>query len=79
MTDDDLALLMTAPNEPLAAYWQDVLSEAGIPVLVRPNGPGIGGWGSAALFSHDLFVRRSDLERARDLVAAEDGETDADF
>ncbi|MFN8590148.1 MAG: DUF2007 domain-containing protein [Thermomicrobiales bacterium] len=78
MTDDDLALLMTAPNEPLAAYWRDVLSDAGIPALVRPNGPGIGGWGSAALLAHDIFVRRSDLEGARELIAAEDGDAGSD-
>ncbi len=28
---DDLAFLMTAPNEPMAAYWRDVLADEGIP------------------------------------------------
>ena len=71
---DDLALLITAPNEPLARFWEDVLNEAGIPVLVRAAGPGIGGWGSVAMFEHDLFVRRGDLDRARALVTAETGD-----
>jgi hypothetical protein len=63
---------MTAPNELMARYWEDVLVDAGIPVLVRPGGPGAGGWGSVATFAHDLYVRRDDLTRAREIVAADD-------
>ena len=66
---DDVAYLMTAPNEPMARFWEDVLVDAGIPVLVRPGGPGAGGWGSVATFAHDLYVRNGDLDRARDIVA----------
>lgn len=75
---DDVVFLMSVPNEPMALYWQDVLREAGIPVLVRAAGPGFGGWGSAALLSHDLSVRRENLARAREIVAAEadDGEVE---
>jgi hypothetical protein len=62
---------MTAPNEPMARYWEDVLVDAGIPVLVRPGGPGAGGWGSVATFAHDLYVRQDDLSRAREIVAAD--------
>ena len=75
---DEVRFLMTAPNEPLARLWEQVLQEAGIPSLVRPGGPGAGAWGSVATFEHDIFVRESDLERAREIVAAEDaGESDA--
>jgi hypothetical protein len=55
----------------MARFWEDVLVEAGIPVLVRPGGPGAGGWGSVATFAHDLFVRNDDLDRAREIVAAD--------
>jgi hypothetical protein len=72
---DDIAFLMTAPNEPMARFWEDVLVDAGIPVLVRPGGPGAGGWGSVATFAHDLYVRRDDLARAREIVA-EDGDAE---
>jgi hypothetical protein len=65
---DDIAFLMTAPNEPMARFWEDILVEAGIPVLVRPGGPGAGGWGSVATFAHDLYVRQDDLARAREIV-----------
>ncbi|MGH2617621.1 MAG: hypothetical protein ACRDJC_20500 [Thermomicrobiales bacterium] len=70
---DDIAFLMTAPNEPMARFWEQVLVEAGIPVLVRPGGPGAGGWGSVATFAHDLYVRKSDLQRAQALVAEDAG------
>ena len=72
---DDIAFLMTAPNEPMARFWEDVLVDAGIPVLVRPGGPGAGGWGSVATLAHDLYVRQDDLARAREIVA-EDLDTD---
>jgi hypothetical protein len=75
--NDDIVFLMTAPNEPMARFWEDVLADAGIPVLVKPGGPGAGGWGSVATFAHDLFVRRDDFDRARELVA-EDGDTETD-
>jgi hypothetical protein len=65
---------MEAPNEPLAQYWAEILEESGIPVMVRPQGPGFGGWGSAALLPHQLFVRPADLERARAIVAADAAE-----
>ena len=65
----DVAYLMTAANEPMARFWEDVLVDAGIPVLVRPGGPGAGGWGSVATFAHDLYVRNGDLDRAREIVA----------
>ena len=66
---DDIVFLMTAPNEPMARFWEDILVEAGIPVLVRPGGPGAGGWASVATFAHDLYVRQDDLARAREIVA----------
>ena len=72
---DDIAFLMTAPNEPMARFWEDVLRDAGIPVLVRPTGPGAGGWGSVATFAHDLYVREDDLTRARE-IATEDADVE---
>jgi hypothetical protein len=70
---EDLVFLLTAPNEPMARFWEQVLLDAGIPVLVRPGGPGAGGWGSVAMFDHDLFVRERDLAQAREIIAADAG------
>jgi hypothetical protein len=78
MMSDDIHYLMTAPNEPIARLWEQVLQEAGIPVLVRPGGPGAGAWGSVATFEHGLFVRESDLERAREIIAAESAAAESD-
>ena len=69
---DDVVFLMTAPNEPMARFWEQVLVDEGIPVLVRPGGPGAGAWGSVAIFEHDLFVREDELQRAREIVAEDD-------
>ncbi len=74
---DDIVFLMTAANEPMARCWEDILVDAGIPVLVRPGGPGAGGWGSVATFAHDLYVRQDDLARAQEIVA-QDAEQDAE-
>jgi hypothetical protein len=72
--NDDVAYLTTAPNEPIARMWEQILLDAGIPALVRPEGPGMGGWGSVALSPHDLYVRESDLERSRQIAQEEFGE-----
>ena len=68
----DVVYLVTAPNEPIAHLWEQMLADAGIPALVRSGGVGAGGWGSAAMFEHDLYVRASDLARAREIVADEE-------
>lgn len=59
--------LTTAPNEPEAQMWAEMLRRQGIPVFVRPGGPGVGAWASVASFEHELFVRERDLAAARRL------------
>ncbi len=70
MDDDagEIVWLATAPNEPIGAMWAEDLRGAGIPVLLRPGGPGFGAWGSVAVFEHHLYVRAPDLPRARALL-----------
>lgn len=67
--DDDIIWLATAPNEPIAQMWAADLRNEQIPVMLKPGGPGFGAWASAATFEHDIFVRRIDLDRARELLA----------
>ena len=68
MPDDPIVLLATAPNEPLARLWADVLAEAGIRSLVKPIGPGVGAWASAATLEHELHVLRSRLAEAQEIL-----------
>jgi len=74
----EIVLLVTAPNEPIARMWVEVLRAEGVRVLLRAEGPGIGAWGSEAMFPHQLYVRASDLERAQtvldELAVADDAE-----
>jgi len=67
--DERLVSVATAPNETMAGLWADSLRAAGIRVLVRPLGPGIGAWGSAYMLEHDLSVLAPDADRARELLA----------
>jgi hypothetical protein len=62
------AYLLTAPNEIEASLIAGRLRDAGIPVMVRPGGPGLGAWASAATFEHGLYVRAGDLDQARALL-----------
>lgn len=65
---DAMVWLVTAPNEPEAYLWADVLREAGIPVFVRAGGPGVGAWASASSFEHELLVHLRNLLPARATV-----------
>ena len=73
-TDDPIVYLATAPNEPLAQMWAEVLRDAGIRTLVKAVGPGFGAWGSVATFEHELYVLRSQLGAAEDIVRDLEGE-----
>lgn len=66
---DEVVWLTTAPNEPIAQMWAADLRNEHIPVMLKPGGPGFGAWASAATFEHELFVRRVDYDRARELLA----------
>ena len=68
MTEDPIVYLATAPNEPLARMWADVLEEAGIRTMVKVVGPGIVAWGSAFSLEHELYVLRSRLDDAEAIV-----------
>lgn len=68
MPDDPIVFLDTAPNEPLAQMWADVLADAGIRTLLKTGGPGVGAWASAATMEHELHVLRSRLPEARGIL-----------
>ena len=62
----------TAPIETVACWGDEVLVDDGLQVVVRTGGAGAGGCASVATFEHDLYVRRDDLDRARQIVAEDD-------
>lgn len=67
--NEPIVYLATVPNEPLALMWQQILRDEGITAMIKPTGPGVGAWGSAATFEHQIFVIASDRERAREIMA----------
>jgi hypothetical protein len=68
---DDIVLLATASSEVEAGMWDTALQAADIRTLIRSSGPGAGAWASAATFEHNVFVRASDLARARAVLDGE--------
>jgi hypothetical protein len=54
-----------------AHLWADILRQEGIPSVVIPLGPGVGGWGATAGLPHALRVPTPLADRARDLLEAE--------
>lgn len=67
--NEPIVYLATAPNEPVAQLWLQVLEDEGIRAMAKPAGPGYGAWGSVATFEHEVFVLRSDHDRAAAVVA----------
>ena len=66
--DQKVVRVTTARNEPLARLTQQVLEGEGIHVLLKPIGPGYGGWGNATNLMHDVYVLEGDAARARELL-----------
>lgn len=60
--------ITTARNEPLARLTQQILEGEGIKVLLKPIGPGYGGWGNANNLMHDVYVLEGDAPRAREVL-----------
>lgn len=75
--NEPIVYLATAPNEPVAQLWLQVLEDEGIRAMAKPAGPGYGAWGSVATFEHELFVLRSDRDRAAAVVAELQAEDEA--
>lgn len=67
-TGADIVLLAVAQSEVEGQMWASALRDAGISVLVKAGGPGMGAWASTATFEHRLYVRRDQLAAARDIL-----------
>lgn len=66
--NEQIVHVATAPSEVEGLMWADALREQGITVMLKPGGPGAGGWASSATFEHALYVREEDYDRARDIL-----------
>lgn len=66
--DSNPAWLVSVPNEIEANLIAGILRDSGLRVLVRPGGPGLGAWASAATFEHAIYVREADLGRAKTIL-----------
>ncbi len=67
--DQPVVLLTKIANEPLAQMTREFLASEGIKVMLKPGGPGFGGWGSAANLEHELYVLQSQADEAREILA----------
>src|SRR5215217_8951794 len=76
-TDDPIVYLATVSNEPLAKMWVDILNDDGIRAMLKPLGPGMGAWASAATFEHEIYVLRSQLDQAQSVVRQLEANGDA--
>ncbi len=68
-SDDPVVKLVGALTEPEAEMWRELLENGGITAMVKYVGA-LGGQASRPLGTRefDLFVKQSDLERAREIL-----------
>ena len=76
-SDDPIVRLVGALSEPEAEMWREALEERDIAAMVKYAGA-LGAYGCQPLGTKDfeLFVKQSDLERARDLLPLSDTEAE---
>jgi len=73
-SDDDLKIVATATDETQRALIMGRLTEAGIHCM---GGAAQRGWASPRA-GRDIYVRAADLERAREMLKADEGGFDED-
>lgn len=70
-SDDPIVKVAAAMNKPEAEMWREMLENDGIPSMVKNiTGGYLYEYGNATLMrpDFDLFVKQSDLERAREAL-----------
>lgn len=67
--EDRAVYLVTAPNEPIAQMWQDILKQKGITAMLKGESGSVGQPYASSLALHcELHVRESQLSRARTVL-----------
>lgn len=69
-SDDPIVKVASGLLEPEAEMWRDILQQEGVPAFAKVMDPVARSEGSATGTNTALFVKRSDLERAREILAA---------
>ena len=68
-SDDPIVKLVGALSEPEAEMWRGLLASNGIVAMVKYAGA-LGGYGyRGATTDFEMFVKQSDVERAREILA----------
>lgn len=67
--DDPLVKVASGLSEPEAGMWRELLEDAGIRCLVKNMNYLSVSYGAAGPNDYDMWVKRSDLERAREVLA----------
>jgi hypothetical protein len=67
-SDDPIVKVATGLLEPEAEMWRDILDQEGIPAYAKVMDPVARSEGVATGTNTALFVRQSDVERARELL-----------
>ena len=68
-SDDPIVRLATGLLEPEAEMWQELLAKNGIRAMVRNMDVLSVAYGASPSNNFDMWVKQSDLERAREILA----------
>jgi len=67
-SEDPIIKLVAALSEPEAQMRRELLENEGVPSMVKDRGGGLHAIGGSVPFGADLFVKRSDAERAAEIL-----------
>jgi hypothetical protein len=69
VADDEVVVAASFPTWLEASMWAERLRSEGIAVLMTAVGGGSAPYAADQLWPHELRVRSTDVERARDILA----------
>ncbi len=67
-SDDPIIKLVGALGEPEAQMRRELLERSGVPAMVKNMAGDSSAYGAASPYGFDLFVKRSDSERAEEIL-----------
>ena len=69
-SDDPIVKVATGLLEPEAEMWREILEQEGVPAFSKIMDPVASSEGRATSTNTALFVKQSDLERAREVLGS---------